>query len=64
MTRPARLVDPRGWTVEPAVVDGVPQFIVRDPHGYLPHSLGTDPGPITTLAALATLVDPATLKEL
>lgn len=34
---PARMTDANGITVEPAVIDGVPQYIVRGPRGFLLH---------------------------
>lgn len=58
------LVDSRGMTVSPVVIDGLAQFVVRHPGGALTYPQGLDPGPITTPAQLARLVDLPSLKEL
>lgn len=59
-----RLTDGRGWTVEPASVDGVAQFIVRTPNGILANAqLGVAYRNPTTPAELAALgVDLASLR--
>jgi hypothetical protein len=65
MKKPQRLRDGSGMTVEPAVIDGVAQFIVRGPSGHLTYGLGMDPGPITTPEGLAAVgVDLATLAPI
>lgn len=58
-----RLRDAQGYTVEPAVVDGLAQYIVRTPSGHMTYPLGLDPGPVTTPEQLAALgVDLGTLR--
>lgn len=61
-----KMVDSKGWTVSPAVIDGHAQYIVRLPNGILPNVvLGVPYTNPTTPAELAAVgVDLASLKEL
>jgi hypothetical protein len=60
MKKPQRLRDGSGMTVEPAVIDGLAQFIVRTPSGHLTYGLGM--GPDHHEGLTATGVDLATLE--
>lgn len=59
-----RLVDRNGMTVEPAVMDGKPQFIVRLPNGILPNAQSGVPytNPTTPEQLRALGVDLGSLK--